>query len=106
MEKVADAVHLEIEAATTIPKSTVNEILKKLQIKPFHFTPVQSITQADHVSRLNFCNEMLEAVNEEPDFLSKILWTDECLFTRQGLFNSHNSHYYSEQNSCNKKFPT
>lgn len=30
------------------------------------------------------------------NLLSKIVLTDESLFTREGVFNRYNSHYYSE----------
>lgn len=42
---------------------------------------------------------MVELINADGQFLSKILWTDESLLTREGCFNYHNSHYYSDTNS-------
>ena len=53
----------------------------------------------DKERRFDFDNFMLNKQNECPSFLSDILWTDEHLYTRQGIVNTHNSHYWSRQNS-------
>lgn len=40
----------------------------------------------------------LTKIDEEPDFLTNILWTDESRFTNNGMINRHNSHYWSDSN--------
>ncbi|XP_051176777.1 uncharacterized protein LOC127291620 [Leptopilina boulardi] len=32
------------------------------------------------------------------DDIPNILWTDECIFTREGIFNTKNEHHYAEDN--------
>lgn len=105
MEQVLDIVEQDPEVSVRgienmfgIPKSSANDILRKFHIHPFHFTPVHNIIDVDHVSRVNYCNDMLELMNEEDDVLRKILWTDESTVTNVGCFNFHNSHYYSHEN--------
>jgi hypothetical protein len=72
----------------------VHKVLKENMLYPFHLTKVQDLKPADYGSRLNFCNEMLERHRRNPDFLKLILWTDESIFTKDGVFNSHNDHFY------------
>jgi hypothetical protein len=40
----------------------------------------------------------LQKIDEEPNFLSIVLTTDEAGFTRDGVFNAHNTHIWSEEN--------
>jgi hypothetical protein len=45
-----------------------------------------------------FCQWLLQKIDEEPNFLSIVLTTDEAGFTRDGVFNSYNTHIWSEEN--------
>jgi hypothetical protein len=45
---------------------------------------------------LHFVNGFF--IDEEPNFVSIVLTTDEAGFTRDGVFNSHNTHIWSEEN--------
>ncbi|XP_050546139.1 uncharacterized protein LOC126908268 [Daktulosphaira vitifoliae] len=37
-------------------------------------------------------------LEDNPNFLSRILWTDESKFCNNGVVNHHNSHYWSDTN--------
>lgn len=68
------------------------KLLNATGLHPFHFTPVQDLSPLDCPSRMIMCDWILE--NQE----TNILWTDESTFTRIGLFNMHNEHYWSAEN--------
>lgn len=72
---------------------------------PYHYTPVQVIEEGDPLRRLDFCRFMLNADIEDPDFLKKIMWTDESKFEKDGITNYHNAHYWAPkaQGNPNKK---
>lgn len=76
----------------------VHKILKENEIHPYHFIRVQQLLPRDHPPRRRFAQNYLEAVRENPLFPRRILWTDECTFTQDGIFNSHNYHYYGFEN--------
>lgn len=59
---------------------------------PYHFLRVQELIPTDYEPRLRFCRWLVE----EPG--RKILWTDESTFSRVGLFNIHNAHWWSYEN--------
>lgn len=59
---------------------------------PYHFQPVQDLALADYGKRVEFCRWLLQNQN------TNILWTDEATFTRIGLFNQHNEHWWSNEN--------
>jgi hypothetical protein len=59
---------------------------------------VQSLTQEDYPRRQNFCEWLLQENDQNPMFVSKMLMTDECCFTRNGILNFHNTHYWADAN--------
>ena len=78
--------------------STVWEVLNKEALYPFHLQKVQHLTPADYEPTLHSAQWMLQRCEEDPDFPSLILHTDECTFTCDWYFNSHNTHVWSEEN--------
>ncbi len=71
-------------------KSVLN-ILHKHKFHPFHVHCVQHLQDSDFVRRSDFCNWLLCQVDENPNFISKIMWSDESQFTRDGIVNTHKS---------------
>lgn len=55
---------------------------------------MQELNVRDHRARENFCRWLLRNNEADENFLANIMWTDESLFTRTGIFNCHNEHYY------------
>lgn len=41
---------------------------------------------------------MLQKHREDPEFINKILWTDESTFKKDGFMNMHNLHSYALEN--------
>lgn len=83
---------------TGLSHSSVHRILRAEGMHPYHHTPVQALLPADFESRRLFCNILLERSVNDPMFLNRILWTDESQFTRDGVFNFHNTHLWSNEN--------
>lgn len=81
-----------------VSHKTVLRILHEDGQKPFHLTKVQKLYPGDKDRRLDFCNLLLEHARQEENFLSRILWSDECIFTNAGYFNIHNCHVWSHEN--------
>ena len=76
----------------------VHRILRDNRIHPYHFTKTLTQLPGDSERRLQFCYDLIEHIDRNPLFLRRIVWTDECTFTRDGVFNMHNYHYYSDVN--------
>lgn len=47
---------------------------------------------------MEFCNFIINSLNNNPQFLRQILWTDESCFTRRGVVNFHNLHLWAHEN--------
>lgn len=66
--------------------------LRDEDLYPYHFLRVQEVLPTDHHPRVDFCQWLLE------DRTWNILWTDEAAFTRIGLYNIHNQHWWATEN--------
>lgn len=59
---------------------------------PYHFRRAQELCANDLAQRVEFCQWWLNHRD------TNILCTDECTFTRRGLYNIHNSHHWAHEN--------
>jgi hypothetical protein len=81
----------------------IQRILKYHKFHNYSLKPVQELYPDDLGRRIEFCENILVVYQNDPSFLSKIIWTDECKFDREGVFNRKNEHYWSENNPHKKK---
>jgi hypothetical protein len=65
---------------------------------PHHYTKVYSLQPQDLGARVSYCNWLIGRTEENPGFPSRVMWMDETNFTRDGMFNQHNEHFYSLEN--------
>lgn len=86
------------EQQLRIPKSTVHRVLREEGLHPYHYRRVQCLHQNDPAERLAFCENFVNRSNADPNFLRRILWTDESSFTRDGMYNTHNYHCWADEN--------
>lgn len=76
-------------------KSTAHNFLRKdLHLIPYKITIGQVLSEEHKTRRLAFCNWMLGKINEDPKFLSSILWSDECSFKLSGYVNRQNFRFW------------
>lgn len=78
--------------------STVQRILKEEKLHAYHYTRMQHLREEDYPRRKRFCEDFLRRVDEDQEFPSRVIFSDESLFTREGVFNSHNMHAWDEEN--------
>lgn len=88
----------KIASLTGISKSSVNRVLQWYNFHDYKYTRVQKLEPGDYARRMQFCQWIVRENEEDENFTKNILWTDESFFTRDGIFNAHNWHYYDIQN--------
>lgn len=79
-------------------RDKVWSILKKDRKHPYHFTKIQELLPADKPKRLQFCHWILEKYLHDREYVQNIFWTDECHFSRAGVLNLHNQHFWAAAN--------
>lgn len=87
-----------LAVGSEVSRSSVLRILHQERLYPYHFTPVQNLLEADLPARLQFARFCRARQNEDLSFLNNVLFTDEATFTRRGVLNFRNKHYWSIKN--------
>lgn len=88
----------EIAREVGVSHWTVWRTLHENLLYPYHLQRVHSLEEYDYAPRINFCRWLLQQTAQNPEFLSKLLMTDECCFTRDGILNFHNTHVWADAN--------
>lgn len=81
-----------------ISYKSIERILHAHGMHNYKFVTLQAIEPNDPPQRVEFCEMVLVRTQEDPNYLNKIIWTDESKFTREGVFNRRNSHYWAAEN--------
>lgn len=80
--------------------TTAQKILKSQdpRFRSYKYEKHQKIFEEDKEKRMQFCEIMMEMANDDRNFLSRILFSDECRFQLTGEPNQQNYRYWSTQN--------
>lgn len=79
-------------------RSSVQRILHDDEQHAYHRQKVQGLCPEDYPARVDFCRWLLDRNANDPEFIRKIMFSDESSFTREGIFNSRNSHVWAQVN--------
>ena len=83
---------------SSVSKTTIHRILRDRRLHPYKYVRVQQLLAGDYIQRVQYSRWLLGEVLRNPSFTTYILWTDEAIFNREGCFNSHNMHVWSDEN--------
>lgn len=77
-----------------VPKNRVHKTIKQARMHPYHQQIVQKLEQGDDIPRLIFSQWIIW----HRRMITRILFTDESQFTRDGINNSRNFHIWAQNN--------
>lgn len=86
-----------LSSQLAVSARTIGRVIQDDQLYPYHYQRVQSLYPGDSQKRLEFCHWFLQQCQSQR-FVMTFCCTDEAQFTRDGLFNFHNSHVYAHEN--------
>lgn len=81
-----------------IGRSSVHKILNRAEFHPFKVKLVHKLNEDDFDRRVEFCEDMMGRIVEDPFLPSNIAFTDEATFQLDGTLNRHNCRYWSDEN--------
>lgn len=82
-----------------ISNRSVRRILHNdLNHHPYKIQLVHAMNNADHVSRLAFCNQLLAMMNDNAELINNLWMSDEAHFHLSGFVNKQNFRYWSSEN--------
>lgn len=82
-------------AALEISRRSLHRILKDINFHPYKMVIVQTLTDSDFAQRKNFCEEMLNIIN---NINPLIMMSDEAHFHLDGYVNKQNFRYWAASN--------
>ena len=78
--------------------SVRNALKKSLHYHPYKINVIQELKPADYAKRLNYCNWFLSFIQNNPDILDLVYFTDEAYFHLNGYVNSQNYRTWASEN--------
>lgn len=86
------------EEHADVSHMSVQRILKEENYHPFKPLYCQQLHEEDSDRRKEFCEIMTAKLDEDPAFIRKLKFSDECVFAFENRINQHNIHYYGIEN--------
>ena len=77
---------------------TVHKILRKNKFKPYKFKILHHMHDGDFERRSEMSYWFMWQLNENPEFLKSVLFTDEANFYTNGVVNKQQSRYWAQEN--------
>lgn len=93
-----------------ICQATVLNYLHKNKWHPYRVQLVHELNEDDPDRRTEFCEIMMNRCIEDPQFLRRIVFSDEATFTLNGHVNRQNCRYWAKENphwimECHTQYP-
>ena len=88
----------KIASNLNICHQIVWRILCDFMLYPYHILRAQALLSRDFEKRITFCQWYLNTIAQNPQFETHILFTDEANFSKNGIQNFHNNHFWAEEN--------
>lgn len=81
-----------------LPRSTVYDVVRKrLKLHAYKIQLVHEIKPNDKRLRLDFAVDILNRIDENPNYLNNVLFTDESTFHVNGVVNRHNCRIWGSE---------
>jgi hypothetical protein len=79
--------------AVGVGRCLVENVVREQELHPLHRQNVQALLGPnDYLRRDQFVRGFVDQYTEKRDFSAVLFFTDDACCTREGIFNSHNSH--------------
>lgn len=88
----------QVARENSISHTSALKLMKLCQMRPYKMLMVQELLEDDPDRRLQFCEEMMNALDQNLVDLDWILFSDECTFALNGEVNKQNCRYWSTEN--------
>ncbi|GBM88536.1 hypothetical protein AVEN_40713-1 [Araneus ventricosus] len=82
-----------------MPVSTVHKVLRKiLRLYAYEVRIVRALEPDDRSRRAYFATDMLRRIDDDSEFLNRIMFSDEACFSLFGIINRHNVRIWGSEN--------
>lgn len=84
--------------ATDVGATSVRKVLHGNGYFPFKYHEVQELSEDDFQRRIRFCEQIRRKVDDVPNFLNHLIFSDEATFYLNGTLNKQNARQWSDEN--------
>lgn len=88
----------EMARHENVSQSFIAKFLTKMKFHPYKARLIHELTEDDPDRRIQFCEGFMQHFDEDPQFLTRIVFSDEATFCLNGAVNRHNCRYWSQEN--------
>lgn len=81
-----------------LSKSSCFRTLKMEKYKSYKIKNVHKLLPRDYLTRMEFCELWMQKINNDPNVLNKILFSDESTFMLNGTVNKQNRRIWAREN--------
>jgi len=79
-----------------ISRMAVQKILKKIKFYLYKINLVQKLNKDNFDRRMEFCKLIMKKIDNDPNFLFNIVFSDEATFELNDSVNKHNCRFWSD----------
>lgn len=90
------ALHLSLEL--NVSDRSIRRILHDCKFHPYKIQVVQQLQENDLAARMQFCQEMLNRMENDENFIHNLFMSDEAHFHLSGYVNKQNFRYWATEN--------
>lgn len=83
---------------STGSRSSCYKALKQEKYKSYKVRNVQELLPHDYFERMEFCEYWMNRINNDPNVINRILFTDESSFGTNGTVNKQNTRIWAREN--------
>lgn len=105
IQRVVDAIEHQPEtsqrrlsAQLNLSASSINRILNERGFHPYRLRHRHALNDEDFESRVDFASNFLHLLEQDPDILKRIVFSDEANFHVNGHVNGWNYRFYAQEN--------
>lgn len=81
-----------------VPKSTLHDVVRKrLRLRAYKIQLRHQIKPVDRPKRTDFTSFMLNEIDDNPNFIKRVLFSDEATFHTSGVVNRHNCRIWGSE---------
>ena len=88
----------QVSVETGVSRSSVLRIMQLAKFHPYKVKLVQELNEDDFDRRLEFAELMMNRIDDRPNFLNEIVFSDEATFQLNGNVNRHNCRFWASEN--------
>lgn len=88
----------KVAKLVNISVGSIHKVLKLNKFFPYKISILQQLSEDDYDRRIEFCEILTARIQNDPNLIKNICFSDESTFFLNGFVNKHNCRYWDNEN--------